>query len=128
LKRSKSPSELSDDLTINKLTAVKRGTHAHARCCNIRLGGHRDGVGCSYPALLTVFDDGNKMPPTWNEWLKMAEEMERGLKAYGHPVMRVRIEPSTFPDWCAAHGTTPGREGRKRFVAAAVTERYGDQT
>jgi hypothetical protein len=81
-----------------------------------------------YPALLTVFDDGNKMPPTWNEWLKMAEEMERGLKAYGHPVMRVRIERSTFPDWCAAHGTTPGREGRKRFVAAAVTERYGDQT
>ena len=81
-----------------------------------------------YPELLTVFDDGNKMPPTWNEWLKMAEEMERGLKAYGHPVMRVRIEPSTFPDWCAAHGTTPGREGRKRFVAAAVTERYGDQT
>jgi hypothetical protein len=81
-----------------------------------------------YPALLTVFDDGNKMPPTWNEWLKMAEEMERGLKAYGHPVMRVRIEPSTFPDWCAAHGTTPGREGRKRFVAAAVMERYGDQT
>ena len=47
-----------------------------------------------YPALLTVFDDGNKMPPTWNEWLKMAEE--RGLKAYGHPVMRVRIERSTF--------------------------------
>jgi hypothetical protein len=81
-----------------------------------------------YPELLTVFDDGNKMPPTWNEWLKMAEEMERGLKAYGHPVMRVRIEPSTFPDWCAAHGTTPGREGRKRFVAVAVTERYGDQT
>jgi hypothetical protein len=81
-----------------------------------------------YPALLTVFDDGNIMPPTWNEWLKMAEEMERGLKAYGHPVMRVRIERSTFPDWCAAHGTTPGREGRKRFVAAAVTERYGDQT
>jgi hypothetical protein len=81
-----------------------------------------------YPALLTVFDDGNKMPPTWNEWLKMAEEMERGLKAYGHPVMRVRIEPCTFPDWCAAHGITPGREGRKRFVAAAVTERYGDQT
>jgi hypothetical protein len=37
-----------------------------------------------YPALLTIFDDGNKMPPTWSEWLKMAEEMGRGLKAYGH--------------------------------------------
>jgi hypothetical protein len=81
-----------------------------------------------YPALLQIFDDGNKMPPTWKEWLKMAEEMERGLKAYGHPVMRVPIDPNTFPAWCAAHGTTTGRDGRKRFVAAAVTERYGDQT
>ena len=48
-------------------------------------------------------------------------------KAYGHVVMRVRIDPNTFPDWCAAHGTSPGREGRKRFVAAAVTDRYGNQ-
>jgi hypothetical protein len=81
-----------------------------------------------YPALLTIFEDGGKMPPDWKEWLKMAEEMERGLKAYGHPVMRVTIDPNTFAQWCAAHGTSPGREGRKRFVAEAVTERYGDQT
>src|SRR5579871_3924058 len=80
-----------------------------------------------YPALLEIFPDGNKLPRTWTEWLKMAEEMERGLKAYGHPVMRVRIDPKTFPDWCAAHGVDAGREGRKKFVAAAVFERYGDQ-
>jgi hypothetical protein len=53
--------------------------------------------------------------------------MEKGLKAYGHPVMRVRIDPATFPAWCAAHGTMPGRQGRKLFVAAAVKERYGEQ-
>ncbi len=81
-----------------------------------------------YPALLKIFDDGNKLPPTWAEWLRMAEEMERGLKAYGHPVLRVTIDPRTFPDWCAAHGTSPGRDGRKKFVAEAVFERYGDQT
>jgi hypothetical protein len=81
-----------------------------------------------YGPLLKIFEDGGRMPPTWKEWLKMAEEMERGLKAYGHPVMRVYIDPNTFPDWCAAHGTSPGREGRKRFVAEAVAERYGDQT
>jgi hypothetical protein len=80
-----------------------------------------------YPALLRIFADGNKLPRGWTEWLKMAEEMERGLKAYGHPVMRVRIDPNTFPDWCTAHGTTAGSEGRKRFVAAAVADRYGDQ-
>ena len=79
-----------------------------------------------YPALLQIFAD-SRMPRTWREWLKIAEEMERGLKAYGHVVMRVHIDPNTFPDWCTAHGTSPGGEGRKRFVAAAVKERYGDQ-
>jgi hypothetical protein len=29
-----------------------------------------------------LFDDGDMMPPSWKEWLKMAEEMEQGLKAY----------------------------------------------
>lgn len=80
-----------------------------------------------YPALLNIFDDGSTMPGTWAEWLKMAEEMKKGLESYGHPVMRVWISPATFPAWCAAHGTTPGRQGRKMFVAEAVFERYGDQ-
>lgn len=80
-----------------------------------------------YPALLDIFEDGDKLPPTWPEWQKMAEEMERGLKAYGHPVLRVLIDPETFPEWCLAHGTTPGSQGRKMFVASAVFERYGDQ-
>jgi hypothetical protein len=81
-----------------------------------------------YPALLNIFEDGDKLPRSWQEWRKMAEEMEQGLKAYGHAVLRVYIDPTTFPDWCAAHGTVPNAAGRRKFVAAAVTERYGDQT
>ena len=27
-----------------------------------------------YPALLKLFDDGNKMPQTWKEWLKIARK------------------------------------------------------
>jgi hypothetical protein len=81
-----------------------------------------------YPAALAMFEDGATMPPTWQEWLKMAEEMKKGLEAYGHPVMKVRIDPATFPAWCTAHGTTTGRPGRKAFVAEAVKERYGDQS
>ena len=80
-----------------------------------------------YPELLKIFDDGDRLPRSWMEWRKMAEEMEQGLKAYGHPVMRVHIDPKVFPDWCVANGTRPGRDGRKKFIAAAVTERYGDQ-
>lgn len=80
-----------------------------------------------YPALLAIFPDAGRMPPTHGEWLKMAEEMERGLKAYGHVVLRVRIDPKSFPDWCAANGVSAGSDGRKKFVAAAVYDRYGDQ-
>lgn len=80
-----------------------------------------------YPALLRIFDDGNKMPGTWREWLKIAEEMERGLTSYGHVVLRVRINPGTFSDWCASQGAKSSREGRKSFIAAAVYERYGEQ-
>jgi hypothetical protein len=29
-----------------------------------------------YPALLQLFDDGDKMPPNWKEWLKMAKETQ----------------------------------------------------
>jgi len=81
-----------------------------------------------YPAAKQLFEDGDTLPPTWKEWLRMAEEMEKGLKAYGHPVTRVRIHPKAFAEWCAVHGATPGRQGRKAFVAAAVFERYGDQS
>ncbi len=80
-----------------------------------------------YPAVRALFEDGATLPPNWGAWLKMAEEMKKGLESYGHPVMKVRIDPAAFPAWCAAHGITPGRQGRKAFIAAAVKERYGDQ-
>jgi hypothetical protein len=80
-----------------------------------------------YPALLEIFPDAGRMPPTFAEWLKMAQEMEHGLKAYGHVVLRVRIDPKTFPDWCAKNGVGAGSDGRKKFVSAAVFDRYGDQ-
>jgi hypothetical protein len=81
-----------------------------------------------YGAVRAVLEDGDVLPPDWAAWHKMAVEMEGGLKAYGHPVLRVRIDPATFVDWCKAHGTTPGRQGRKLLIAEAVTERYGDQS
>ena len=80
-----------------------------------------------YPALLRVFADGNTLPRTWKEWLKIAQEMENGLKAYGHVVLRVRIVPETFSDWCASQGVKSSSEGRKKLIAAAVYERYGEQ-
>lgn len=80
-----------------------------------------------YGAVKALFEDGATLPRDWTQWQKMAIEMETGLKAYGHPVMRVRIDPKTFADWCRMHSTTTGRQGRKAFIAEAVFERWGDQ-
>jgi hypothetical protein len=49
-----------------------------------------------YATLLDVFTDGNRMPRTRHEWLKIAEEMERGLIAYGHVVLRVFMIRTPF--------------------------------
>jgi hypothetical protein len=80
-----------------------------------------------YPAALKIFEDGDSLPRSFAEWRRIAEEMEKGLKAYGHVVERVRIDPATFPAWCVARGTTAGRQGRRMYVAAAITEKYGKQ-
>jgi hypothetical protein len=37
-----------------------------------------------YPVLLEIFEDADKMPRTWNEWLKRAEQMEERAKAQGY--------------------------------------------
>jgi hypothetical protein len=80
-----------------------------------------------YAAVRTILEDGDQLPPTWIEWEKIAKEMKIGLEAYGHIVDRVYIDPIKFPGWCAEHGITTGRRGRKLFVAAAIKEKFGDQ-
>ena len=69
-----------------------------------------------YPALLRIFADGDRMPRTWSEWLKIAEEMEQGLKAYGHVVMRVRIASASV----SLHATPPPNTMRVRPCSRAA--------
>jgi hypothetical protein len=38
------------------------------------------------------------------------------FKAYGHAVLRVLINPKTFADWCATHGTSPGIRKKQAHV------------
>ena len=77
------------------------------------------------PRAAGLFEDGHKMPRSWAEWLKMAEEMERGLKAYGHPVMRVHIDPRRLRTGARP---TQVRAGSPQGVRrGGRVERYGDQ-
>jgi hypothetical protein len=68
-----------------------------------------------------------KMPRTWNEWLKRAEQMEERAKAQGYRTQRVYIDPDRFADWCLCEGMSTDSEGRQKFALDAVAARYASK-
>ncbi|SFI76184.1 hypothetical protein [Nitrosomonas sp. Nm34] len=53
-----------------------------------------------YDAILKIMIDSNHFPRSFDEWLVKAEREERRLKKAGYTVLRVFINPKTFPAWC----------------------------
>ena len=80
-----------------------------------------------YPALLKIFDDSHKMPRTWKEWLKVAEQMEQRAKAAAQHTERVYIDPDTVPVWCRRVCVDVDRDGRSRFVVETLAAKSGNQ-
>lgn len=77
-----------------------------------------------YPTAQALFKPTNYLPP-WEEWLKRAEEIERGFKAEGLIVERVYIDLDTFPDWCLARGKRIDAQARIDFASEFVAKKYG---
>lgn len=53
-----------------------------------------------YPALLAIFEDRHLLPPSFSDWLARAEEKKAEVEASGDQVIKVFIDPETFPEWC----------------------------
>lgn len=53
-----------------------------------------------YAQLLGMFDDAALLPPTYAHWLSRAEEKKAEIEAAGDQVIKVFIDPETFPEWC----------------------------
>ena len=81
-----------------------------------------------YAAIRSISEDGHKMPSTWKEWLKGAEEMEKKAIESGKIVERINIDPDTFPDWCKKNGVGVNREGRHKFIATTLASKYRNQS
>lgn len=54
-----------------------------------------------YQELLSLFDDAELLPTSFQDWLIRAEEKKAELEANGDQVIKVFIDPETFPEWCA---------------------------
>lgn len=86
------------------------GSHIAGRLRAINPGGlpTTAGIGWytreNYPQCLALFDDANSLPATFDDWLAKAEKAEADLRRQGLRVVRVDIDPQTFPAWCKANG------------------------
>ena len=69
-----------------------------------------------YEQLLAIFDDAELLPPTYQAWLVRAEEKKAEVEAAGDQVMKVFIDPQTFPEWCAQKGLPKDAEARTQLA------------
>jgi len=83
-----------------------------------------------YDAIRRIMADRHKLPATFSEWRMKAEQKEKLERRNGKFVLRVFIDPETFPDWCRARGLDIDAQARHRFTVdtlADVVERtHGD--
>ena len=73
-----------------------------------------------YPALLKLFADPDKLPPTYDAWLARAEGVERQLKRAGFGVARIWVRPAPFAAWRKERDVSPDQAARLTFVNEAA--------
>jgi hypothetical protein len=79
-----------------------------------------------YDAFRAIFEDAHNLPGTWQEFMEIAQEHEEFYKEQGNRVVRVYIDPHTFPDWCAQRGRRVDARARHAFAAQAAQAQRGD--
>ncbi len=65
-----------------------------------------------WDTLMELFPDRHLLPPTYEDWLTRAEEMVKKVEGSGDVVMKVFIDPETFPAWCTEQGREMNSEAR----------------
>jgi hypothetical protein len=71
-----------------------------------------------------LFTDGNVLPETYKGWLAEAEKVEKKLKGDGITVLRVLLDPNTFPAWCLVKGMKLDAQARSAFASEMASKAY----
>ncbi len=72
--------------------------------------------------LRNIFDDVHLLPKTYKDWLEKAEEAAGKIQKSGDTVMKVFIDPVTFPEWCAQKGKKTDAEARTELAIEVATK------
>lgn len=77
-----------------------------------------------YARILTVMEDAQLLPETWEDWFKKAKNVRDQLRRKGHVVEQVYIDPDTFPGWCLARGLDVNAKARTAFANEAAYRKF----
>ncbi len=72
--------------------------------------------------LLSLFSDSHLLPKTYADWLKRAEEKAEAVRNSGNTVIKVFIDPVTFPEWCRKKGIKCDAEARTQLAIDVATK------
>jgi hypothetical protein len=79
-----------------------------------------------WDALLEIFPDSHLLPQKYEDWLERAEAMQKKVQESGDIVMKVFIDPVTFPAWCKEKGKQPNMEARTELaIEVATSQQFG---
>ncbi|MCW2243592.1 hypothetical protein [Azospirillum canadense] len=73
-----------------------------------------------WPEIKQRFVDGNKLPETYDEWLRRSEATASAAASQGFTVIRVLIMPDEFAIWCARRYLDMDAEARIAFTSEAA--------
>jgi len=69
-----------------------------------------------WDTLNKLFTDSHLLPKSYADWLSRAEAMVKTVENSGDVVMKVYIDPETFPAWCKEKGREMDSESRAELA------------
>ena len=69
-----------------------------------------------WETLKKMFVDGDRLPESYQDWLTRAEDMKKQAQDAGDAVIKVYIDPQTFPEWCEKKGIAMDSEARSQLA------------
>jgi hypothetical protein len=76
----------------------------------------------TFVGLRDMFEDGDKLHRTYEEWFAAAETGRKSMEAKGIKVFCVDIDPDEFPKWCQANSMKLNAEARNSFSSFVAYE------
>ncbi len=75
-----------------------------------------------WDTLMKLFTDSHLLPQSYADWLPRAEEMVKKVEGSGDVVMKVYIDPETFPAWCKEKGKEMDMHARTELAIEVATQ------